>query len=240
MSELIQTRGIVLHRVKYSDSSLIIKVYTEKLGLRSYLVRSARGKRSKQSIALFAPLSLLDLVVYERSNKDLQHIREVRLERSYTHIPFSEKRQSVFLFLNEMIYRSIREEESNPLLFSFLHEKLIELDSEGSTDPDFHLHFLISFSRLLGFGPENNYGTGHECFSLREGSFKSRHLLDDTLLDEELSTAFSSIINLQPDTGITNLQRRKLLLAMLDYYRYHLEGMGEVRSFKVLEKVFHS
>ena len=43
---LERTKGIVLHSLKYSDTSIIVKIYTESFGLVSYLVRSSKNKNT--------------------------------------------------------------------------------------------------------------------------------------------------------------------------------------------------
>ena len=42
-----QTKGIVLSSVKYSESSIICKVYTAKLGLQSYIVNGVRKRKEE-------------------------------------------------------------------------------------------------------------------------------------------------------------------------------------------------
>ena len=68
---LYKTRGIVIHTIKYSDTSVIAKIYTEKFGLRSYLIRGVRSKKAKIRAAQLQHLNLLNLVVYEKGNDHL-------------------------------------------------------------------------------------------------------------------------------------------------------------------------
>jgi len=230
---------MVFHRLNYSDTSVILKVYTEKLGLRSYLLRGARSGKGGRKVALFSPLAMLEMVVYERASRELQHLREVKLERPYQHIPFEESRHALLLFLNEVLYRSIREEEPNPLLFSYIHEQLLRLDDPEVGLGSFHLVFLLDLSRYLGFGPDAGHDEAHPCFSLQEGRFRAYGIADDSLL-EPLPSAWLARIMQEgerfhcPDPGM----RRLLLDKLLQYYRIHLEGMGEIRSHLVLEQVF--
>ncbi|MBE0640696.1 MAG: DNA repair protein RecO [Bacteroidales bacterium] len=239
MSALIHTRGLVLHRLRYSENSLIVRIYTEKLGLRSYMVRNARSKKGGHTAALFSALAMLELVVYEREGRDLQHLREVRLEKPYLSIHFNEARHAILLFINEILYRCIREEEANPLLFSFIHEQLDQLDRPEVPVSNFHLAFLIELSRFLGFGPVNDYDTAHPYFNMREGRFAYGPSGAEGLLEPVLSQWMARLMAQgadlpNPGRGI----RSALLCKLLDYYRYHLEGMGEVRSLQVLEQVF--
>ena len=75
-----KTGGIVLGSIKYKDTSLIVKIFTRELGLKSYLINGVRvqGKGSKS--ALYQPLTLLDLVVYDKENASLQRISDAKIE----------------------------------------------------------------------------------------------------------------------------------------------------------------
>ncbi|MFA4853518.1 MAG: recombination protein O N-terminal domain-containing protein, partial [Bacteroidales bacterium] len=66
-----KSRGIVLHSIKYSDSSLIVKIYTENFGLQSYILRSARNRKSKMKVGIFQPLALLNFVVSHNKKRGL-------------------------------------------------------------------------------------------------------------------------------------------------------------------------
>ena len=41
-----KTKGIVLHTIKYSETSVIAKIYTEKLGLVSYMIKGVRSSKT--------------------------------------------------------------------------------------------------------------------------------------------------------------------------------------------------
>ena len=109
---LQKTRGIVLHSVTYSETSLVVKIYTEAFGLQSYLLKGAKGKRSSFRPVFFQPLNLLDAVVYKNEKTALQSMKEVQLAHPFRSIPFDIRKSSIALFLNEILYKSIREEEA--------------------------------------------------------------------------------------------------------------------------------
>ena len=45
-----QTKGIVLSSIKYAESSIICRIYTESLGLQSYIVNGVRKRKAKTPI----------------------------------------------------------------------------------------------------------------------------------------------------------------------------------------------
>ena len=70
------TQGIVLSSVKYAESSVVCKIYTQELGLQSYLINGVRKRRGTSSY--YQPLSLLDMVVYHKEKGGLQRVKEVK------------------------------------------------------------------------------------------------------------------------------------------------------------------
>jgi len=62
------SRAIVLHQIKYSETSLILKIYTEKEGLLSFIVKGVRGKKGKLRTAQFQILNLLEKLQKKLSN----------------------------------------------------------------------------------------------------------------------------------------------------------------------------
>jgi DNA repair protein RecO (recombination protein O) len=227
------TRGIVFHTVKYSDTSLIVRVYTELFGLQSYLARGVRKGGSRVKAALFQPLSLLTLEVSVREQQSLQHFREVSLAVPYLSIPYDIRKSTVALFINELVYKSIREEEPNPALFEFLWEQSLLLDSEDVPAADFPLAFTLDFMHHLGIFPRVDHSAGSPYFDLREGSFSGVIPSHPDYLDPEQSAIFAAILR---------RERKRAgwaLGILMDYYKMHLPGFKGVESLKILKEVFH-
>lgn len=236
---IIKTRGILFHKIKYSESSLVIKVYTEELGIRTYMVRGARSK--KYGGSLFQHLSLLNMEVYERESKDINHTREISPAHSYRSIPFDVRKSTVIVFLNEILYRSVIEEAPNKEQFEFLFDFLMHFDGIEKDLANQHLVFLVKLSRFLGFFPGGMFTTETPCFNLEEGLYQKKSLPSRSVMDEENSELLYRIslsLPSGPAFQISSSKRRIMLSYLLDYYRYHLSGFGEIRSHKILQDVF--
>src|SRR3546814_17325010 len=85
---LHKTRGIVLKSTNYSESSVVVRVFTEKFGLQSYMVNGARTPQAKISTTLLQHLHLLDMVVYNRASASLQRISEAQQTPASHTIPY--------------------------------------------------------------------------------------------------------------------------------------------------------
>ena len=222
------TRAIVLRTIRHGDRAVVVKAYTEQFGLRSYLVHV--GRRTGVRAALLLPLNRLELVVSERAERDLQQVREARVEQPFDSAHRDPTRNAVLLFVQEVCVRSLREEAPDPGLFSFLHQSLEVLDSAEDLR-HFPLVFLLQLSRQLGFFPVEP-GEGEEHFDLKEGHFTQGSLSDMTIgppLSRYFATLLSLEVHEQSLASIPQAQRRELLDHLLVYYRLHLDGLGELR-----------
>ncbi len=240
-STFCKTRGIVLHQIKFSESSLIVKIYTEEYGLKSFIFKGVRKQKHRISPNLFEHLSLLEIVFNLKEKSDLQVAKEVSLYQPFQSIPFDMRKRSIALFVNELIYKSLREEEANPELFSFLLASIEMFDLLIDDCINFHLWFAIQFTRQLGFRPMDNYDQQNQVFDLKEGVFcrtcpNHTHFAEFplSLWIHELSNNNYNEIKL---LNINNTTRRELLQKVVEYYRLQLNGFQEMKSPAILEKV---
>jgi DNA repair protein RecO (recombination protein O) len=238
------TRGIALHTVKFSETSIIAKIYTELFGLQSYLVRGIRKEKAKIKPGLFQPLTLLELSVYHKEKASIQTIKEVNILHPYQTLPFDIRKSSAALYINELIYRSVKEEEQNPELFAFLFSTCETLDTIDTGLLLFPLAFTIYLTKFLGFYPRIETASGKEIFNMTDGIFQDKipeHkyyiLLPGTLLLKEIIRTGAYAFPAGSFSRDILKTRDDLLESMLLYYKLHLPGFGEIRSHKVLHSV---
>lgn len=226
---LKKTEGIVLSAIRYKETSIIVKIYTRELGLKSYLVNGVRTQGNKSKIALYQPLTLLDLVVYDKDNGGLQRISEAQLFRANQLIPFDFTRTGIALFLTEVINKSIYENYHNDTLFDFLKECVIKLDSKEVHLAQFPLVFLIEKASFLGFAPEEALGFLSES---RSQPFSPSELIQaEKYLAELMSASFANT------SKVGKLLRQKLLDHLLDFYSQHLDNPGNWKSLDILRQL---
>ena len=239
-----KTKGIVLHSTRYGESSLIVHCYTEQFGRQSLMVKGVRRSRKNNRSNLFQPLFILDLEVYHKNTRDIQLVKEVSRAIPLNSIPFEITKSTQAIFIAEILYRVVKEEESNPVLAQFLINSIQYLDALEEPSPDFHIIFLFLLSKHLGFYPQNNYGEINKFFDLASGLFKSQMGDPDFCLDESSSLLWSHYIKLDyqsiTDTELSSLHRKNLLNNLVRYYKFHVEGMGDIRSLAVLHDFFHN
>lgn len=234
---LYKTRGIVFHTLNYSETSVIAKIYTENFGIQSYLINSVRKKNSRIKNNILQPLSLLDMVVYQKQNRGLQRMSEVKAQPPLFGISSDIRKSTVAVFIAEILYRSIREEESNKMLFAFIHDSVEQLD-RSEYNSLFHASFLLELTRYLGFYPSGNYSEG-SFFDLKEGVFCSPAPVHPLSCGKETSYWLSRLMEQSASSmDMPSETRREIVSRLVDYYGLHIAGFGDVNSLDILEQVF--
>jgi len=238
---LTNTPGIVLHTSKFSETSIIVRIYTEVLGLRSYLVKGIRKPRARIRPGLFQPLTLLDLTVYHKEKSTLHSIRDASIGHPYQTLPFDIRKSSVALFTAELLYKSIREEEPNPALFAFVYDFALNLDAVTGPLQHYPLFFTLHLTRFLGFLPRQENPERHRIFNMTEGIFQESRPDHPYYLEDPSSRYLELLLgaNLHElqDMKAPAVPRSSILEKMLVYYRLHLSGFPGIRSHEVLHDV---
>jgi DNA repair protein RecO (recombination protein O) len=226
---LKKTSGIVLSHIKYQDTSIIVRIFTRELGLKAYLVNGVRSLGKGSKIALYQPLTLLDLVVYEKENSGLQRISEAKINTPQRLIPFDMARTSLALFATEVISRSILEGYENEELFDFLCESISTLDDPATNLAHFPLFFLLENAKHLGFAPEEAEGflaeSMHHPFHSQEISLVLAYLKD--LL----------VQGYQPTSTLSLPLRRKLLDHLVAFHGQHLAQPNPLKSLPIIRQL---
>lgn len=237
---LFKTTGIVLRSFKYSETSLIVEVYTREKGLKKYIVSGVRSKKAKVSANLLQVMSMLDLVAYDKEGKELNRVKEIKAAHIYQHLPFDIHRSSVGLFITEMAQKILRQSEQQYDLYDFLEAIYLYLDQSETTVNNVHLFFLAHFAQYLGFQPDGEYSATTPYFDLQAGTFVTndfaKYVLNQTqskILDQLLDTQLTSLHQF----SISKQERSQLLERLIQYYQLHLENLPNISAHTILKEV---
>jgi len=236
----ITTKAIVLSTLKYGDTSLIVRAFTQSDGVKSYLLKGVlASKKAKIRAAYFMPLTQLEIVANHRNKGSLESLRDVKVSVPYRTIHTDVVKNSVVLFLAEMLGNSIQEQEQDEGLFNYLEYALQWMDVH-QLSPNFHILFLLNLTKYLGFYPDTS-DQNSPFFDLLEGSFCETPSLNPLIQNENLEhfkkflgTNFDALQRIQ----LTKSNRWELLKTMIQYYRLHVHGFREPKSLAVLNAVF--
>lgn len=238
-----KTRGIVLHSIKYGERGLITTIYTEAFGRMSFIMQGIHNRKSITKANLLRQLSLLEMEVDFKQGRELQRVREIKNSSPFSTIPYEITKSTQALFLAELLFKVLREEESRPELFAFLYGsiQLLDLMEEGVSN--FHLLFMIQLSRYLGFAPSNNFSATERFFDLMAGKFAVNppdhpwHLKESEseILSKLLEMSYQDAPLFKPDQAV----RQTFLSFILEYYGLHLGNKIQIKSLDILKQLFH-
>lgn len=239
---ITKTRGIVFRAIKYGETSLITEVYTEEMGLQKYIINGVRSSKAKTKASLLQVMSLLDMVVYQRMDKQINRIKEIKPAYIFQQVPFDIRKGAIGLFMVEMARKTIREEEANPRLFNFLFDAFCFLDTTSSPIANYHLCYLLQLSQYLGFAPGGRYGAETPVFDLREGLFVAGTPTNQAYISGKESAFLYALMQSTMDNAhevnIPADNRRELLRHLIDFYRLHIENLPTINSHEILREVF--
>lgn len=224
---LHKTHAIALSHIKYRDTSIIAKIYTEQFGLQSYVVNGVRSKNSRAKMALFQPFTLLELVCYHNEKKDIQRISEMKHSHLLPHLGHDVRKSSIVLFLTEILVKILKEEQADADQFQFLYQSIIALDEAREGLNYFHLQFLLKWGRFLGITPDTSAELIHEIAHYQK-NFHSASI-------EKFQELFAR--DYGPGITLNKSEKMYCLDAILTFYGLHFENVRSLKSLNVLQEV---
>ena len=208
---------IVLAVTKVGDKSLVVHTLSPEWGRRSFIT----GVSRKAPMAMFMPLSVIEGEVTENPKSDLWRLREVSAPVPLNGIRNNVSKNSMTLFMSEVLMRTLRDGANEPGLFDWCRRSILKLDAISSDYANYHLRFLLEFAGALGFAPTladlapfagEQLGVVKQLLSLNEAECM-----------------------LIPMTGV---QRNAVAGLLLDYIGYHTDSRISVRSLAVLRELY--
>lgn len=236
---LQSTRAVVIHTFSYSDTSVILRAYTEKFGFSSFLLKGF--KKNKKQKAQLHSLAIIELSFLEKNSSSLLLARSVNSQNPLTNLLMDPVRSGVAMFISEWLSYTIKEdEEGDQQFFSWL-VRAIELLNSTETIANFHLWFLLELSKFMGIAPQGNRNNNTPLFCLSEGSFTHRGSNTENLNEEEsvlidklMSGSFKEI----SDYSINKRERANLLYLFHMYFQIHLDKQFKLKSLEVLKQLY--
>lgn len=231
--------------VRYGETSVVAGIYTELFGLQSYLVNGVRvsSKKGHGKGNLFQPGALLDLVVYHHEMKNLQRIKEFKWVVVYEKLFFNVFRNSIALFMIELLQKTLKQPESNPELFEFVEDAFLHLDTASDAEAaNFPLYFALHLSSFYGFQISDRHSDSKNILDLMEGEFVAERPAHNYVLEGEYSMLTSHLLKVMHPSELSQVKlnreaRRVLLHAYEQFYALQVQDFGFMKTLPVLEAV---
>ncbi|MBD3636531.1 MAG: DNA repair protein RecO [Crocinitomicaceae bacterium] len=233
----LQTEGIVLQKIDYSETSLIVRLLTPE-GIQSFIFQGAKRKNKKGN--LIRPMAIISVEYFKRGDSELAKIRIVEPALVFKNIPYDPYKSSVLFFMNEVLIKTITEKETDNDLYTFIRS-LLEILDLSTNISNFPIKFLYQLTKYLGFYPQEE--ESGKYLDLQEGKYVRYIPNHPFYLSEEKSAQLIELSGTKFD-GVSDPliplnRRRELVYDLLKYYEVVIDNFKEVQSVAVLEATFH-
>jgi len=240
--------AIVIGSVPYSDSSIIVRVYTKDSGMVPLFVRRTKSKSKRNTSALWHPLAAINITDLKRkSPSSLGTFTEVDRAVPANNLLKDPRRSSVAFFIAEFMDKSIDVDAPMEDLFVLLWDtiKLLDFSEEIS---NLHFYFLARVVDILGLMPSEIDIDSLDLINslnLTSGEWSSSPpslTLTSHFLSVKLAQRMRAILGMEFDNmrslNLEKQERKDLLLGMVMFIQLHHAGLKEIKSYEVLETIF--
>ena len=225
-------KAILLNRINYSESSLIITYYTLQNGIQKFLFQGGKKKANN----LF-PLSISEITYYSRPDSTLGKVTASETTQILSELPFHPIKSTIAFFIAEFLSKCLQTEEKEVLLFHFLEEKIIFLDKEKDISL-FPIQFLLDFSEFLGIQPHVISKTGN-YFNLMEGDISDTKPIGDIFAQGEPVQLILACLAKESDIQHTNKLRNETLDVLIQYFQLHIPQFKTLKTLEVIREVLY-
>jgi len=227
------TKGITLHYYKYSENSVISKIFTEQFGIQSYLIKGIRSKNSKIKLNLLQPLTLVQLEVSNKKKNNLQFIKEIKNCLPLGEIMKNINIRFVTLFMSEVLLKILTEKEKDKNLFNYIWGTVIKMNTDEKLNRNFPINFLLNLSKYLGFYPSKE-NTSFKFFNLESGEFSNTKEYHS--VGGELKNDFSKLILIE-NPKFYYKRRMEILELLISYFNLHHYNLKNLKSHEIIESL---
>ena len=204
---------IVLHTLKYGDTSLIVHGYTKEEGRVSFILRGAfRQSSGKRSAPRPEVVSL-----------SMSYLREFSPKYRLHSIREDFDKISIAMFISELLYRTLLHSERDEELYDFLEDAVLRLEAFEGSPANFHLWFLARYAAFLGFPFERGFNLDYNPFTPQQTA--RLRTLHEASFEEAMALA------------MTGADRKELIEAVIRWLEYHTGSRIELRSISVLHQI---
>ena len=247
---LTKSQIIVLHTIKHGDTGIVVQCYSSTAGRCALYFRAS--SKNRVSASLLHKLNILDVVTYSNGSQSMPTIKEISAPFRITAIRSDICKSSRAIFISELLGRTVREEEANPHLYSFLSSSIQILEHIGHGVPNFHIHFITHLCKMLGFMPMDNYSSATPIFDMATAKFTfapAGYVYGTQMLGPEESQLLHALLN-TPSTNLEKLfcgsqelkingeARLAYTKRMIEYISHHIGNNIEIKSLDILHQIF--
>jgi len=235
------SKGILLKKIQYADSRYILKVLTPHEGVCAYSIRISSSRKSAVRNLVGQPMACIEMTYYNKATSEIRAIKTIHIDEPFVLIPHDVIRQSIALFMNEMVLQTIKLPVHDRMMYDFLKSSLQLLDTEKLPGlANFPLWFALRLALKLGIGPKKPEHVNENVFDLISGSYMPLSDMPGITLTPQLSQKLRLLMDtdVPPDISMARTERMALMHFMIDYFAFHADFDAHIKSADVLSLVF--
>jgi DNA repair protein RecO (recombination protein O) len=152
MIQTLKSEALVLHNMRWSESSKIIQLFTAERGLLKVIARGAmRPKSSFRGV--LENLNHVEIVAGVKETRDLQIVSQAELLNSFPQMRENLDGTAMAYAIAEVLRKFIHQNEASHPIFDFSIQTLQMLNQQSLQHPlIFLIRYILYLSEYLGFG----------------------------------------------------------------------------------------
>lgn len=228
--------GILLKRIPYSETSLVLTVFTLSEGKKSFLFQGAKKKKGN----VLLPLSPIEITYFQRDDSQLAKISETSLLHIFESIPFHPIKSTILFFEVEVLQTILHEGVKDEPLFRFIESELCWLDQSSSLT-NYPIYWLLELTKYLGFFPLKSTNKT-PYFDLENGLFLGSapfHANFKNGIEVEWLSEFVNCTKEEILASELPKKHRKICLSILiEFYKFHIPNFNLKDSIAIIESIW--
>lgn len=224
--------AIFLHRINYSETSLIATFYTKNQGLQKFMFQGGK----KKGTSLF-PLSLCEITFYKRPDSELGKLTEVHPSEMLIELFSNPMKATLAFFMADVIKQCLQTDQTDAQLFEFLTHSIHALNDANDLS-SFSTQFLIGFSQQLGIEPQTQ-ANNCQYFHLQDGDFSNFERMGELVATGDGVQFIQALLRGEEPNIATKKVKTEAFETMLTYFRLHIPRFNVDQSLEIIHDVLY-
>ena len=247
---LLATEAVVLKSFPYSETSTIARIFTFGYGKITVIAKGARRLKSPFGSTL-EPMNIIKIHFYNKTTRDIQLLKDANFLQTQEKLRTNLARMTVGLTAVEILDKTSRDYDTNPILFRLIKAVITNLDNSGTNELILFWFFQLQLLINLGFKPLLRLCSSCKNM-LKKAVFdhKQGSLTCDICAENTGTVINYESLQLLRKLETTNIRELHTLSVnektsantnqfLREFMSYHLEGINRVKSFKILDQILN-
>ena len=226
-------QGILIHRQNYSESSLLITLFTKNNGVQKFISKGVKKKSGNLN-----PLGIYEITFYKSPKQDLGNITEINQTQIYYSKNISPLKNIISFFLADLLKQTLKTETEDKESFIFIYNQIQKLQTVNDFNC-FLIVFMIEFIDILGIQPliENDDAN---CFDIQKGTFIYQNKESATQIINPSVLVIIQLINKKSiASSDLNKHSKDTLILLLKYCSIHIPNFNMDASIQIIREILY-